>query len=71
MIAANVEAARFLRKARIPALYRVHRGPDEDRIEELKLFLAALGIPFNPGSSMKPAMLSEVIKLVEDVRMQR
>ena len=66
MIAANVEAARFLRKARIPALYRVHGGPDEDRIEELKLFLAALGIPFNPGSSMKPAMLSEVIKLVQD-----
>jgi len=66
MIAANVEAARFLRKARIPALYRVHAGPDEDRIEELKLFLAALSIPFNPGSTMKPAMLSEVIKLVKD-----
>jgi ribonuclease R len=66
MIAANVEAARFLRKARIPALYRVHPGPDEDRIEELKLFLAALHIPFNPGSSLKPAMLSEVIKLVQD-----
>jgi ribonuclease R len=66
MIAANVEAARFLRKARIPALYRVHAGPDEDRIEELKLFLAALKIPFNPGSSMKPAMFSEVINLVQD-----
>lgn len=66
MIAANVEAARFLRKARIPSLYRVHAGPDEDRLEELKLFLAAVGVPFNPGSTFKPEMLSKVIKLVQD-----
>src|SRR5690606_12323524 len=34
MIAANVEAAKRIRKARIPGLYRVHAGPDADRLEE-------------------------------------
>ena len=33
MIAANVQAARFLKKHRIPTLYRVHGQPEEDRLE--------------------------------------
>jgi len=66
MIAANVEAARFLGKARIPTLYRVHEGPDEDKLEELKLFLAAIGVPFNPGTALKPRQLSGVIRQVQD-----
>ena len=36
MIAANVEAARFLRKHRIPTLYRVHGQPEEERLEKLR-----------------------------------
>src|SRR5690606_27123218 len=32
MIAANVQAARFLKKHRIPTLYRVHGQPEEDRL---------------------------------------
>ena len=66
MIAANVEAARFLGKARIPTLYRVHEGPDEDKLEELKLFLAAIGVPFSPGGALKPRQLSGVISQVQD-----
>jgi len=65
MIAANVEAARFLKQARMPTLYRVHQGPDEDKLQELKLFLAAVGIPFNPGNALKPRDLSGVIRLVQ------
>ncbi len=56
MIAANVEAARFLEKNRIPALYRVHAGPEADGLQELRAFLATLGLTL--GGGMKPeAML--------------
>src|SRR5512134_242320 len=44
MIAANVEAARFLKKHRLPALFRIHDRPDEERMEDLKRFLAMRGV---------------------------
>src|SRR3546814_8121653 len=40
MIAANVEAARFLLKKAIPAPYRVHDRPPESKYAELQEFLA-------------------------------
>jgi ribonuclease R len=43
MIAANVEAAKRMHKAKIPGLYRVHEGPDEDKLEELLKFLQTFG----------------------------
>ncbi len=44
MIAANVEAARFLRRHRLATLYRVHAGPTEEKFEVLRLMLQSLGI---------------------------
>ncbi|HEX2140314.1 MAG TPA: VacB/RNase II family 3'-5' exoribonuclease, partial [Woeseiaceae bacterium] len=44
MIAANVEAAKFLRKHRIPGLYRVHAKPDPDRFDDLRQYLLGLGL---------------------------
>jgi len=54
MVAANVAAARFLRKHRIPALYRVHDGPPADRVEELRSFLAELGLRLAGGKHPQP-----------------
>ena len=34
MIAANVEAARFLKKHKVPTLFRVHGRPEDDRLED-------------------------------------
>lgn len=48
MIAANVEAAKRLRKARIPGLYRVHDAPDEDKVKELRLFLQGFNLKSPP-----------------------
>ena len=36
MIAANVEAAKRMHKRKIPGLYRIHEGPDADKLEELR-----------------------------------
>lgn len=52
MIAANVEAARFLEKHKIPALYRVHAVPEADGLKELRTFLNTLGLSL--GGGMKP-----------------
>ena len=64
MIAANVEAAKKLRRARIPALYRVHEGPDEDRIEELTLFLRSFGLKTPPPGKLTPQHFSRSLEHV-------
>lgn len=52
MLAANMATARFLTRAKIPALYRVHAAPDADKIQALRLFLGELGLRL--GGSKKP-----------------
>ncbi len=44
MIAANMSAARFLKKHKLPALYRNHEGPNVDKLPNLQEFLAGFGI---------------------------
>jgi ribonuclease R len=66
MIAANVEAARKILKARLPSLYRVHEGPDADRIDELMLFLRTFGLKLPPGGRLAPKHLSQVLEKLGD-----
>lgn len=63
MIAANVEAAKRMRKARIPGLYRVHEGPDEERLEELLLFLRTFGFKLSPNR-ISPKEINRIILAV-------
>ncbi len=49
MLCANVATARFLKKHKIPALYRVHDGPSEERLSNLRLFLGELGLQLGGG----------------------
>jgi ribonuclease R len=62
MIAANVQAARFLKKHRIPALYRVHGQPEADRLETLRLFLQGFNIQLPTGRDLESKDLSEVLQ---------
>jgi ribonuclease R len=62
MIAANVEAARFLEKAKIPTLYRVHAPPQEDRIATLKEFLGAFGLSLPTPERLEPKHLSALVR---------
>lgn len=62
MIAANVEAAKWLSKARIPSLYRVHEGPGPERVDELILFLRTLGITSIAPGRLQPADLNRILK---------
>ena len=51
MLAANICAARLLEKAELPALYRNHEPPKEERLTNLQQFLGGLGlsIPWSEG----------------------
>lgn len=61
MVAANVEAARFLARHRMPMLYRVHAGPTADRLEDLRAFLAERGLGLGGGQSPEPRHYAQLI----------
>lgn len=63
MLAANVCAARFLDGHKIPALYRVHDSPKEQKLENLITFLGAQGLQIRMDKQGKvtPASYQEVM----------
>ncbi|HSG89017.1 MAG TPA: ribonuclease R [Pseudomonadales bacterium] len=65
MISANVCAARFFEKHGIPALYRVHAEPEPGRIEDLRGFLAGLGLALRGAEIPKPADLRHLVESVK------
>jgi ribonuclease R len=64
MIAANVESAKRMKRAKIPGLYRVHEGPEEERLEELVLFLQTFGFKLNSAKKIEPKELNAIIEKV-------
>lgn len=62
MIAANVEAARFLKKHKIPTLYRVHGEPESDRLEQLRTFLAGFGVQLPADRAPTPKELAAALQ---------
>ncbi len=66
MIAANVEAAKFLDKHKIPALYRVHAPPPESKYEDLLEFLREFALRMPPHAQVKPADFSALLKKIRD-----
>ena len=61
MVAANVAAARFLERHRLPALFRIHEGPSPDKVEELRVFLEELGLKLGGGDTPEPRHFAAVI----------
>ena len=66
MIAANVQAAKFLNKHRIPGLYRVHARPDPDRFDELRLYLVSLGLKVAHSEHVQPRDFTKIIRQTAD-----
>jgi len=65
MLAANVCAANFLIEHEHPALYRIHEGPTEERLENLRIFLAEFG--FMLGGGDKPSIKDYAI-VIEKIK---
>jgi len=62
MILANVCTARFLERHAIPALYRIHEGPNEDRLVELREFLSEFGLQLKGGDKPEPRHFADVVE---------
>ena len=55
MLCANVATAEFLIAEKLPALYRVHEGPGDQKLENLRAFLGELGLQLWGGETPAPA----------------
>lgn len=61
MLAANVCAAKFLEGLEIPALYRVHEGPSEEKLEMLYEFLGSVGLLYRRSGEMTPQAYNDIL----------
>jgi ribonuclease R len=66
MIAANIAAARFLDRHKVPTLYRVHGLPEIDRLETLRQFLREFGLWLPPAEEVKPEHLRDLLQKIGD-----
>ncbi len=66
MIAANVEAAKFLAKHKMPLLYRLHESPASDKLEELRGFLSEHGLSLGGGASPESKDFAKLLASVTE-----
>jgi len=62
MVAANVSAAQFLLKKQLPALFRVHETPSEEKLSGLREFLGELGLSLGGGDEPQPKHYASLLK---------
>jgi ribonuclease R len=61
MVAANVSAAKFLLQNKVPALYRVHETPSDEKLSNLREFLGELGLMLGGGDEPQPAHYASLL----------
>lgn len=66
MIAANVQAAKFLRHHKVAGLYRIHDRPDPDKFAELREFLVGLGLKVPHPDHVQPRDFNRLTRQVRD-----
>jgi len=72
MLAANVCASDFLAQHKHTCLYRVHAGPSEQKLQNLRSFIAEFGLQLGGGDEPQArdyAQLLEKIKLRPDMQL--
>ena len=65
MIAANVQAAKFIARKKVPSLYRDHAGPEPDRLEKLREFLSSLSLRLGGGAKPQPKNYANLLNKLE------
>ena len=66
MLCANVASARLLEKYKVPGLFRVHKGPKEQRLEKLKSYLGEIGIELGGGLKPTPEDYQHVMQQIAE-----
>ncbi|MDU5500881.1 MAG: ribonuclease R [Enterobacter sp.] len=66
MILANISAARFVEKAKEPALFRIHDKPSTEAITAFRSVLAELGLELPGGNKPEPRDYAELLESISD-----
>ena len=66
MLCANVCSAEFLVKHKMPALFRVHEGPNEEKLNDLRGFLKEFNLGLRGGSKPSPADYAELLTNIKN-----
>lgn len=65
MLTANVCAADLLMRHKQPALYRIHAGPTEEKLENLRAFLKTVGLTLGGGNTPQAADYAELMNRIK------
>ncbi len=66
MILANVCAATYLSKYKIPALHRAHKRPSPEKLADVRQFLAGLALTLDGGEEPTPADYTKLLNSLGD-----
>lgn len=66
MLAANVCTANFLAESSLPVLYRVHDGPNMNKLENLTAFLKEMGLVLTRAAKPEPKDYQRVLLSIAD-----
>lgn len=67
MIAANIAAATFLESNELPALYRVHAKPPEERLTKLRRFLVEYNLGIEGGDAPEPRDYAKTLAMAAEL----
>ena len=66
MLAANVATARLFERKKVPALYRIHDVPSEEKLTDLREFLGQLALRLPGGAKPTAADYAALLEQVKD-----
>lgn len=65
MIAANTAAADYIEKNPLPGIFRIHDGPNADKLEELRAFLKEFGLQLGGKDKPESSHYANIIKKIK------
>jgi ribonuclease R len=66
MLCANVCAATFIEKHNLIGLFRVHEGPTETKLANLRAYLSELGLGLAGGDKPTPGDYQQLLQMIQD-----
>ena len=66
MLSANICAAGFLEKHKQPGLYRIHQGPTDEKLNDLRRFLNEMGLKMPGHRDPVPGDYASVLRAAKD-----
>ncbi len=66
MLSANICAAKFLDKNKQPGLYRVHEGPTDEKLNDLRKFLNEMGLKMPGHREPVPGDYAHILRAIQE-----